>query len=214
MTERLAAMSPAIEAVRAAVARLMIVEGVEAGDPRHPSVVFKGRLTLEPARAYDALAPAFQRESMTLLLRRQGAQDLVIGVPSLRSPGRPNPLVNVVLFALTLLSVGYSGLINGALYVQPGAASLEELRMGAPEALLLAAAFTVSFLGILLAHEFGHYLAARPHGTPVSLPYFIPFPSSPLGTMGAAIRLLAPPRNRRVLLDIGMARRQSGRTHV
>jgi membrane-associated protease RseP (regulator of RpoE activity) len=79
------------------------------------------------------------------------------------------------------------------------------LNLFSPGAILLGAAFTASFLGILLAHEFGHYIAARRHGTPVSLPYFIPFPLSPLGTMGAAIRLLAPPRDRRVLLDIGMA---------
>jgi membrane-associated protease RseP (regulator of RpoE activity) len=65
--------------------------------------------------------------------------------------------------------------------------------------------FAASMLAILLAHEFGHYLAARYHKTAVSLPYFIPFPFSPLGTLGAAIRLKEPPKNKRVLLDIGLA---------
>jgi membrane-associated protease RseP (regulator of RpoE activity) len=64
--------------------------------------------------------------------------------------------------------------------------------------------FTVSLLGILTAHEFGHYFAARFHKTEVSLPYFFPFPSL-FGTMGAFIRLKEPPRNRRALLDIGLA---------
>jgi membrane-associated protease RseP (regulator of RpoE activity) len=64
--------------------------------------------------------------------------------------------------------------------------------------------FTGSLLSILLAHEFGHYFAARYHQTAVTLPYFLPFPSL-FGTMGAFIRLKEPPRNRRVLLDIGLA---------
>jgi membrane-associated protease RseP (regulator of RpoE activity) len=65
--------------------------------------------------------------------------------------------------------------------------------------------FAVSLLAILLAHEFGHYLAARYHRSAVSLPYFIPFPISLFGTMGAFIQLKSPPKNRNVLLDIGAA---------
>jgi membrane-associated protease RseP (regulator of RpoE activity) len=37
------------------------------------------------------------------------------------------------------------------------------------------------------------------------LPYFIPFPFSPFGTMGAFIQLKEPPKNKRILLDIGIA---------
>jgi membrane-associated protease RseP (regulator of RpoE activity) len=65
--------------------------------------------------------------------------------------------------------------------------------------------FAASLLGILLAHEFGHYLMSRHHRTPATLPYFIPFPLSPLGTMGAFIAMRAVPRNKRVLFDIGVA---------
>jgi membrane-associated protease RseP (regulator of RpoE activity) len=66
-------------------------------------------------------------------------------------------------------------------------------------------AFAASLLAILLAHEFGHYLAGRYHNTYVTLPYFIPFPFSPFGTLGAFIQLKEPPKNRRILLDIGIA---------
>jgi membrane-associated protease RseP (regulator of RpoE activity) len=65
--------------------------------------------------------------------------------------------------------------------------------------------FAVSLLAILLAHEFGHYLAGRYHHTYVTLPYFIPFPLSPFGTMGAFIQLKEPPKNKRILLDIGVS---------
>ena len=73
-----------------------------------------------------------------------------------------------------------------------------------------ALAFTVSLLAILLAHEFGHYLAGRHHKVHVTLPYFIPFPLSAFGTMGAFIRLKEHPKNKRVLLDIGLAGPLSG----
>jgi membrane-associated protease RseP (regulator of RpoE activity) len=66
------------------------------------------------------------------------------------------------------------------------------------------AAFAASLLAILLAHEFGHYLAGRFHNTHVTLPYFIPFPLN-FGTLGAFIQLKEPPKNRRILLDIGIA---------
>ncbi|WP_394844459.1 site-2 protease family protein [Pendulispora brunnea] len=65
--------------------------------------------------------------------------------------------------------------------------------------------FTVTLLAILLAHEFGHYIAARLHKVDASLPFFIPlpFPVSPFGTMGAVIRMRGDIDTRRALLDIG-----------
>ena len=65
--------------------------------------------------------------------------------------------------------------------------------------------FAASLLAILGAHEFGHYLAGRYHHTHVTLPYFLPFPFSPFGTLGAFIQLKEPPRNKRILMDIGIA---------
>jgi len=68
--------------------------------------------------------------------------------------------------------------------------------------------FAVPLLTILLAHEFGHYLAARWHGVPASLPYFLPLPpaiGSPFGTLGAIILMPGRIRSARALLDIGAA---------
>jgi membrane-associated protease RseP (regulator of RpoE activity) len=81
-----------------------------------------------------------------------------------------------------------------------------DLQRGRAIALAHATQFTVSLLGILLAHEFGHYIAARIHKVDASLPYFLPLPLlSPFGTMGAVIRMRSTIPTRRALLDIGAA---------
>jgi membrane-associated protease RseP (regulator of RpoE activity) len=62
-------------------------------------------------------------------------------------------------------------------------------------------------LGILVAHEMGHYVVGKWWGAPVSLPYFIPMPPplSITGTLGAVIVQREPMRDRRVLIDVGLA---------
>lgn len=60
-------------------------------------------------------------------------------------------------------------------------------------------------MGILLAHEFGHYFAARIRHVPASLPYFLPMPFSPFGTWGAIIAMPSRITSRRALLEIGAA---------
>ncbi|MFT3712718.1 MAG: site-2 protease family protein [Archangium sp.] len=64
--------------------------------------------------------------------------------------------------------------------------------------------FALTIVGILLAHELGHYFMARHHGVDSSWPYFIPFPLG-FGTLGAVIRLRGKIPNRNALLDIGAA---------
>lgn len=67
-----------------------------------------------------------------------------------------------------------------------------------------AGQFTGALLAILLAHEFGHFIAARVHKVDATLPFFIPMPLlSPFGTMGAVIRMRSVIPTRNALLDIG-----------
>jgi membrane-associated protease RseP (regulator of RpoE activity) len=67
--------------------------------------------------------------------------------------------------------------------------------------------FSVSLLSILLAHEFGHYVACRLYGVDATLPYFIPLPPllGPAGTLGAFIKIVSPMPSRRAVFDIGVA---------
>lgn len=63
--------------------------------------------------------------------------------------------------------------------------------------------YSIAILSILGAHETGHYLASRKYGVPCSLPYFIPLPLPPFGTLGAFIRMKGPIPQRKALFDIG-----------
>ncbi len=71
-----------------------------------------------------------------------------------------------------------------------------------PLTLLSGWDFALPLMAILLAHEFGHYIAGRIHGVDISPPYFIPMPHL-LGTMGAVIGMRGEIRSRNALLDIG-----------
>lgn len=65
-------------------------------------------------------------------------------------------------------------------------------------------AFAASLMFILLAHELGHYLQARRYGVPASLPYFIPMPFTPIGTMGAVIGMRPHSAHTRALFDLAI----------
>jgi len=62
--------------------------------------------------------------------------------------------------------------------------------------------FSLTLIGILLAHEFGHYAACRYYGVRSTLPWLLPAPSLS-GTFGAVIRLQSSIRTRAALLMIG-----------
>jgi len=115
------------------------------------------------------------------------------------APGA-RPAVHLALFLATLASL----FVTGALQVYPEAEPFTWL--GLVRHLPKGWTFAVPMMAILICHEFGHYFAARWHGVPASLPYFIPLPFlSPFGTMGAVISMPERIRSRNALLDIGAA---------
>jgi len=100
------------------------------------------------------------------------------------SPRRQKVTIHVLLFVLTVLSIYYVGLADGPVG---------------------ALWYALGLITILLTHEMGHYLMAKKHGVPVTLPYFIPIPLPPFGTMGAVIKMEGRIPDRRVLFDVGVA---------
>jgi membrane-associated protease RseP (regulator of RpoE activity) len=121
--------------------------------------------------------------------------------PTPPAPERPRVAVNVVLFALTILST----LLAGTQFV--GSPTFDALRR-APSwwSLFSGVPFAATLLLTLGVHEFGHYFTARYYGVSVSLPYFIPVPPPFLfGTLGAVIRMRSPAHDKNVLFDIAAA---------
>lgn len=75
--------------------------------------------------------------------------------------------------------------------------------------IFMALKFSIPFLLILTAHEFGHYFTAVYYKAKVTLPYYIPlwffgFTQS-IGTMGAFIRIKSPLLNTKQFFDVGVA---------
>jgi len=192
------------EIISQIVSRVLYIQSTTWGAAKQGFLArFTGELNMDSERAYDQIANALKPKGITPLFRSENGKHVVILLDGVNQVTPSNPWINLLMFVLTLISV----LFAGALYGYDGPVTgdamqdilniLRNLDKGLP--------FAASMLGILLAHEFGHYLAARYHKTAVTLPYFIPFPLSPFGTMGAFIQLKDPPRNKRILLDIGVA---------
>jgi membrane-associated protease RseP (regulator of RpoE activity) len=131
----------------------------------------------------------------------ENGQHIVQLMPSPPKPSRSNPWINLIFFGLTVVSVIFTGIQYGLEGEMPSTLEgwLGIVGSGVP--------YAIALLSILLAHEFGHYLAARHHKSEVTLPYFLPLPAplSPFGTLGAFINLKESPRNKKILFDIGVA---------
>jgi membrane-associated protease RseP (regulator of RpoE activity) len=119
--------------------------------------------------------------------------------------------LHLLLFALTVVTITWCGayFADNFAHNRP-AVDLQQDFQFPPAGLshlrwwLGGLPFSLTLLTILLAHEFGHYLACMHYGIDASLPYFLPFPSV-IGTLGAFIRIRSPIYSRRALFDVGIA---------
>lgn len=219
---------PAILALEDDIADVFAIHDVrvQAGGR---AVLFAGEFLRSPALVFETVAERFKARDRIPVLRREGGRDILIAQPAPPARGRRRVRVNVVLFALTVLSVLYAGVtmnLSGAAAAAYDAA-LTRLAV-APDADLSARLacslaskgvtgamfaanwlaglpFMLALLGILGIHEFGHYFAARRYKLDSSLPYFLPFPNPFTGTLGAVIRIDSPFTSRKALFDVGIA---------
>lgn len=74
---------------------------------------------------------------------------------------------------------------------------------GHPDLFNTGWAFSLTLLGILLIHEFGHYFACRWHGIRSTLPWVLPAPTLS-GTAGAVIQIRSRIPSRDALMDVGI----------
>ncbi len=173
-------------------------------------VRFRGRLLVSAEAAMSLLTPRIEPYGYVPMIRSPEELAMLRLKPVAGGPGavwKGWPL-NLALFLGTVATTFFVGtgmditiLLLGA--DSPGRLALQVL--GDPSRLLHGVMFSASLLLILGFHELGHYLTARAYGVSVSLPYFVPLPVWPMGTMGAIIRMRSPIPNRKVLFDIGIA---------
>jgi Zn-dependent protease len=108
------------------------------------------------------------------------------------------------MFLGTVVSTFWVGMVAGAGPISP------EVFLRLPDAyrnqlIHSGLVYSGGLLLILGFHEMGHYLQARRYGIQASLPYFIPMPISPFGTMGAVIIQGEHAGNRKTLFDIAVS---------
>ena len=185
------------DALRQEMTGLFIEESFTLDRPELGHIRFRGRFICDLADCYDNLRERFEHHGFTPFIREEDGPPLV-AAPVIFNPQPSRWIINLALLLATILSTMYIGAsIEFVILDLQGSPGIGDLLLGIP--------YCLSIMAILGAHEMGHYVAARYHKVPVSLPYFIPLPFSPIGTLGAFIRLKAPLKNKRALLDVGAA---------
>jgi Zn-dependent protease len=209
----------AADALRQAAGQVMSIEDVTLPDRARP-LRLRGCLSMPSQEAFAFLRPRFEALGFTPALKREGEQDAVYALPVVYGQGKRRiPWMAILMLLATIFSVLYIG-VQGELYLPIG--QIIAVRLTGNEALAAApnllptdaewqqswitgGLYALALLGILGAHEMGHYVVARRHSVETTLPFFIPMPFNILGTFGAVIAMKEPAANRRVQFDIGIA---------
>ena len=180
-----------------------VVDGLVVPEHRGPSSRLAGVLQRWPGRWYWA----DEQHDRLVLIR---------ALPGARQPRWALPLL---LFVLTIVcSLGAGAALAGVWYPfsPPGLLGaltgagqfFVNVARGDWRVIIEGWTFAVPLVGILLVHESGHYFAARRYAIDTTPPFFLPIPPTlptPIGTLGAFIRLRSPLLDRRQLLDVGAA---------
>jgi membrane-associated protease RseP (regulator of RpoE activity) len=174
-----------VDKLRAALRSLMDIEEVRVlTNEQKPPVQFAGHLIEGDQEAiFEEIVQRFAILGYTPLLTEAEGEHRLQAIPVVADKKTGKPWINILLFVLTLLSTLYIG----AFHENVIPTRLQDILKGWP--------FALTLLAILTAH-----------GSPASLPYFIPLPlPGSLGTLGAVIVQRSPMRSRKALFDIGIA---------
>ena len=129
-------------------------------------------------------------------------------------PPEPRPrrslIIAIALFGVTAFSTLAAGAQFAAAYAANQSPGFDRFfsdyfrPFAQPRLFISGIPFALTLMGILLAHELGHFFACRHYQINATYPYFIPAPTL-IGTLGAFIRIRSPIFNRRALFDMALA---------
>ncbi|MGF1519658.1 MAG: site-2 protease family protein [Nodosilinea sp.] len=167
--------------------------------PYDQGAIFRGNLRGEPAEIQAKLA-----ESLTerlgdryrlFLVENLEQRPTVVVLPASADPAQTTPtqwaLAGVLAIATVFTSLEAGAILQGFDLLE----DFSRWRAALP--------FLVALLVILIAHEAGHWVAARRYGVRLSPPFFIP--AWQIGAFGSLTRFESLLPNRSVLFDIALA---------
>lgn len=173
------------------------VMGVRVATEESGIKVFRGKLSVPAAAAYETLKAAFRGRAVPMVQQDDKTGAAILLVPGADGNSHSDhpikPLVHWLLFGMTLATTTWAG----AAY--QGVDLLHE-----PARFAVGLPYALGLMAILGVHELGHYFTARKHNMRVTPPYFIPVPFA-LGTFGAFIQMRSPAETRRALFDVAVA---------
>lgn len=185
--------------LRSRVSEVMDIESTQVDAPNQ-AYAFTGVLRMPSKEAYKRLKQRFEEIAFIPLLREDesGDQQMIVALKgNFKAAANPKVWINVLLLLGTLATTVFFGGMTAAVTTGESPTEISSiLRNGIP--------FALSMMLILGLHELGHYLMAKRHGLPVTLPFFIPVPFG-FGTFGAFIQMRGAVENKRALFDVGLA---------
>lgn len=122
--------------------------------------------------------------------------------PGRRTDRHPARRLQALLYLLTALTTFAAGTVGW----EPVVLGIDaDVAASLPTHWMRGVLYAGAVLAVLTAHEAGHFIAARLHGIPATLPFFLPVPVLITGTLGAVIGMEGSRADRRQLFDIALA---------
>ena len=198
---------------------------VEPGDlsPAEPHPISNNSMVARPdavdvlnTPAIVAMPTTFMNSDNDQELRKVQRRFAELQTAQFSAYRRRHLRTSALLFALTLLSTFLVGsgffpleYILGWIFPRFGEFLQQKLRPNDLDLILARSCrqglqYSVPLMSILFFHEMGHYLQSVWNRVPASLPYFIPMPIPPMGTMGAVIFQGRGVATRRQMFDIAV----------
>ncbi|MGZ4864016.1 MAG: site-2 protease family protein [Halobacteriota archaeon] len=136
----------------------------------------------------------FAERGYELELKREHGEFVLLAIPVSNTDEKKH--INVILAIATAFAIT----LTGAVFFY-GVDPITD-----PFLIYKGLPFAAAVMFVLGSHELAHYFVAKRRGMKASLPFFIPLPLiSPVGTLGALIRLKGAIPDRKSLFDVGIA---------